>query len=48
MKTENGNTRGAWTLAMLLGGVANWMIGGDALTSMLFAAILAALFMPRD
>lgn len=48
MKTQNGNVRGAWTLAMMLGGVANWTLGGDLAASIVFAAILAAVFMPSD
>jgi hypothetical protein len=48
MKTLDANPRGAWIGAMMLGGLMNWILGGDALASMLFAAILAALFMPSD
>ena len=48
MKTQNGNTRGAWILAMMLGSVANWTLGGDLVASVVFAAILAAVFMPSD
>lgn len=48
MKTLDANPRGAWVGAMMMGGLMNWILGGDLLASMLFAAVLAAGFMPRE